>query len=273
MLEKILYGMNRMSITEEGFLSSELNAFKDSLIEKYSDTFTICRRINVYSQKLLFELEIHNQLFDELIIGAAYKRLLSSYQGTLILAESGMTNEMKVLSRNMLEHVFLINAVSKNKNIAKRFLKNDEIQRRKMLNKYMNLNNNPEKEKNDTSVRNVLNEIKEKIDKEHIEELKPWQIAKEAGLSDHYDTYYTILSMAVHPTAREFQNDYNASKSNSIMSINFGPNETDIEKVLLSNAGYLLIVIEQVKYLFRIKTDEELLKLKKDYSEIWKARV
>lgn len=260
-----------MSIYEEGFLSEEINGFRDSLKEKYSDSIQICRRINVFSQKLLFELEIHTKLLNELIIGAAYKRLLSSYQASIILAENGMTNEMKVVSRIMLEQVSLIVAISKSKDIAERFLKNDEILRRKLLTKYSNLNHNPDKEKNITAVKKTLEEINETIAKENIIELKPWQMAKEAGLSDHYNTYYAMLSMVVHPTAREYENDYFINESN--VSVNFGPNETDLEKVLLSNAGYLLIVVEQIKYLFKFRIDEELSQLKKDYSKIWGAKL
>ncbi len=96
----------------------------------------MCSRINVFCQTLLFELEIHNKLLNELVIGAAYKRLLSNYQASIILAENGMTNEMKVVSRNMLEQVALIVAISKNKNVVDRFLKSDEIQRRRLLTNY-----------------------------------------------------------------------------------------------------------------------------------------
>ncbi len=134
------------------------------------------------------------------------------------------------------------------------------------------MEHNPDKVKN-TDVNKTLDEINEMIIKENIEELKPWQMAKEAGLSDHYKTYYAMLSLVVHPTARDYQNDYQVNETNQIISINFGPNENDMEKVLLSNAGYILIVVEQIKYLFRIKIDEELLKLKNDYSEIWKIKL
>ena len=103
--------------------------------------------------------------------------------------------------------------------------------------------------------------------------MKTWEMAKEAGLSDHYNTYYSMLSMVVHPTARDYHYDYVVNEADEITTIIFGPGEKDIEKVLLSNAGYLLMVIEQIKYLFRIIIVDELEIIRNNYLTIWKTNI
>jgi hypothetical protein len=261
-----------MSIKEEGFLSEEIKSFGDFLKEKHSVTFQICYRINTFAQKLLYELEIHNKLLEELIIGAAYKRLISGFQASIVLGGKGMTNEMKVISRFMLEQTFLIIAISKNKDIAKKFSSNDEIIRKKMINKYSKLTINPTIYNNITEVNKIIEEINSNIHRKNIKEIKTWEMAKEAGLSDHYNTYYTMLSLVVHPTARDYQDDYVVNEANEIMTIIFGPDDNDIEKVLLSNAGYILLVLEQIKYLFKITIIEDLEIIRKNYLTIWKTK-
>jgi len=262
-----------MSINKKGFLSEEVLTWSNVTKQKYVDTFKICNYINEFAQKLLFELNIHNRLIDELIIGAAYKRLISSYQGSIILAERGMSNEMKVVSRNLLEHTFLIFAISKNKDFARKFLLNDEIQRKKMLNKYSSLSPDIKKDTIHPDVVKVLEEIKTNIIDKDIKEIKTWQIAKEAELDDHYNTYYSLLSLVVHPTARDFQSDYEFNASNEITTIKFGPNDSDIEKVLLSNAGYILMAVNQIKYLFKISIEDEISKISNEFNTIWKSKL
>jgi hypothetical protein len=92
------------------------------------------------------------------------------------------------------------------------------------------------------------------------------------GYIDDYNTYYSILSLVVHPSIRDFENDYKLNESNEIISINFGPKENSIEKVLLSNAGYLLDVISKIKHLLKSSISEDIKVITDNFLFIWNSK-
>ena len=261
-----------MTIENNGFLSSDINHFIESFNEKLKTTFSYCRNLNKFAQKLLYSLNIRNRMLNELIIGSAYTHLLSSFQGSILMAERGMSNEMRVLSRNFLEMVFLICAISNNEDNAKLFLLDDEIQRKKLLNKYSTIS--PEYQNKDIlpKIQKVIADVKNNIKSKNIKHITIEYLSKEAKLFDHYKSYYAILSLSVHPSARELQFTFSFNDKNEIKSINYGPNEDDIEKILLSNCSCLLITIKHIKKEFSLPIDEKIKKFKKKFDEIWNSK-
>lgn len=261
-----------MAVENKGFLSCEIDEFIITTKKTFKITFIFCHELNEFAQKLLYHLNVRNRLINELIIGAAYTRLLSSFQGSILLAERGMTNEMKVLSRNFLEMVFLICATSKNEENARLFLLDDETQRKKLLKNYSFMNSTFQNQNILPEVYKIIDEVERNIKTNNIQHITTRHLAEEAKLLDHYKTYYAILSLSIHPSVRELKNTFTFNEKNEIVSINYGPSENDIEKILLSNCSYLLIAISNIKMVFPINFDEELTTLNTRFVEIWKDK-
>jgi len=261
-----------MSIESDGFLSNDVDNIIIKTNSYYKDTFNYCRELNVFAQGILYRLDIRNGLINELIIGAAYIRLLSSYQGSILMAERGMTNEMKVLSRNYLEMVFLICAISNNKEIARSFLLNDEIQRKKLLNKYKNMDPSYVDINSLPEVNKVIEEVMNNIKTQKIAQMSVEILSKEAKLHNHYKSYYSILSLSVHPSARELQETFTWNDNNKIVSINYGSNDKDVEKILLTNCSCMLNTLNHINVVFPIKIEENIINMKTKFDIIWQSK-
>ena len=108
----------------DGFLSDESEEGKNIYLHNYKDVFDFANEINRFSMKLMRNLKIDWNDNHNLIMKTLHIRLNEYFQGTILMLERGMMPLAKVLTRAMLETVFILVALQKNRNYSKTTLIN-----------------------------------------------------------------------------------------------------------------------------------------------------
>ena len=241
------------SINEEGFLSQDINEYINQNHTKHKKTFDLINDLNKYTQSLMFKINAHENVFQELILTALYIRALQLFQSIVILSEKGIDSTTRVVMRSLMEVMFTLVACAKNKEIAKRYILNDKVDSLKTIRRVKQYKGNlllP-------NIQRILNQEKildNEIKNENIVPISIEEMSKLANLHSHYLTVYDVLSRTVHVKIKDIEQNLNLSENKFI----WGPKDVDIEYLLLTAAGFIIIISVNINDFFKIDTSEKL---------------
>jgi hypothetical protein len=117
----------------DGFLSEESENGRYNYHNNYKDIFDLTKEINRFSMAFLQKLKIDWKNNRKLIIHALCLRIIEHFQGTILMLERGMMSQAKVLTRAMLETVFILVALQKKPDLLQCYFDQHEDGRKKAL--------------------------------------------------------------------------------------------------------------------------------------------
>lgn len=252
-----------MSINENGFLDTDIQFWIAKHRKANGLLFQICDEVNQLAQIHLFKLDIHNNAVQEILVGLLFVRALSAYQASLLLCERGIITETKIILRTLLEILFRIAAISKDEVIANAYILEDEVHRKKFLNKFKSLNASVKSAAGNPELEDLLNTLKKNIEEKDIKELQTQWFAHKAGLDDFYNSAYSLFSDSVHANVRDLEELFNTNFEGSITGINFGPDVSGLSKLLLTAGETMILILYDVSGLFNLQIEEHLTALHK----------
>jgi hypothetical protein len=132
-----------------------------------------------------------------------------------------MVNETKVLLRSLMETLFRLRAVSKNKEMTNRYYDDNFLEKRDVLKRFRRLTGTTFSQGIDVDkrIKELDNIVKEKdIGRFSIES---W--AKESGLLDFYPSAYPVLSWTVHSNVIDIAQYINAKSDDYIEGLSWQP--------------------------------------------------
>jgi len=138
-----------------------------------------------------------------LLVVALLVRSLELYRASLLLIEQSMFNPARIMERCLMEAVFTIRAIARDEELYERYVMEDEIQRKKLINKARMSASPTLSELKGATGDELLEEIKATIEAHEIKGLRTSDLAKAAGLEDSYLSGYAILSGTVHSKVRD----------------------------------------------------------------------
>lgn len=191
---------------EDGFLADDDLDFIPALESRYGKYIEICKELNTCSQKLLYELDVHNRHTPELLSSILFSRVLTTYQAALLVSFKGMRQQVNILIRCVLEPLFPLVAISKNQAFSYELVKSDAVEDLKALKKlirYQERNNVDDAEFAQSKALKLI--VTKKIKKDNLKKLSVFDCAKEAGLEDWYDTLYAFTSSTLHSSVRSLE--------------------------------------------------------------------
>jgi len=104
-----------MSINAEGFLSPNINYFIDKHRKEFCDEFALAQDLNRVAQAMLMATTLQSDSAApnaEYLTALMFTRALSNFQGTILMAERGMTPEARTLARACFESASCVCAVA-----------------------------------------------------------------------------------------------------------------------------------------------------------------
>lgn len=237
-------------IEHNGFLDKDIETWIEKYRTEHSGFFELANDANQLFQKAMLELDAHNQVPQEIIVASLYMRALSSYQGVILMAERGMIPEARVLTRSLLEVIFTLCAIIKNKDLTAIYIDEDKRKKLKFLNKFRQLHNgNLPKDIDSNEIHKLEKELKVEIEKDNIKIRKTEEWAKDAGLHDWYLTAYAVLSDSVHIKVSDLERHVVADENDVIKEFKWGPSDAGIQEVLLTSIeGMIVSLIETLDF-------------------------
>jgi len=228
-----------MPIDESGFLATEIQHWIKRIRQDHSALFMLADEVNRLCQKSMFELDAHNRNVQEMLVATLYIRVLSNYQGAILLCERGMTPEARTVLRAMLEALFSLCAIAKEQKLAVDFVKEDQRRRLKFLVKYRKVYDGLPEHVDPHEIETLEEELKK--EKNEIRERSTEEWAKEAGLHDWYLTAYAVLSDSVHSKVRDLERYLFLNEKEEVVRFRWGPDDNWIQEILVTNIEGILV--------------------------------
>lgn len=244
---------------KNGFLSEEIEEWTKAQNFRNDDYFNYCIRINQFAQKNLDMLRINNEDPQELLISTLYIRVLGIYQGTIILLTKGMLIEAKILARSLLEILYKIGAMANFKEVAIDFIGQEHIIQKKGINKINKLSDKV-KPLDPSKLAERYTELNEEIKEKEIKPLSIEWFAIKAGLTDSYNTAFSLFSNAVHSSPGELQK-YLILENNKVVSFDYGPTDHQRYHLFMTVSESMLEILQFLESVFDLKVTQEIQKL------------
>lgn len=215
----------------DGFLGSKVDTDKKYLIEKYSDFFEYVKDINRYCMVFLRQLKVSENYDYKFVIHTLYIRLLEYFQGAFILLERGIMPPAKVLTRGMLEIVFILGALEKNPTLLSCYFDQFQDGRKKALKAALQFKNDLlRKDAKKHNIEKYYVELKKELCDKELKVLKPKQWAMAAQMEDFYNLYYVSYSDSTHSNLAALDDHLDNTIDGLFLS--FGPSDIDLYEVL-----------------------------------------
>ncbi len=255
-----------MTIDIEGFLSKDIDEYVNENHKKFESAFNLIKDLNKYSQSLMFKVNAHENVFQELVLAVLFIRSLSTFQSIIILAEKSIESETKVLLRSLMEVMFTLVACAKRKDIAKRYIQNDKIDSLKTIRRIKRYKGKPIL----SNIKKMLqyeNTLDSEIKNESITPISIEEMSQIAGLHHHYLTVYDSLSRTAHSKIKDLEQNLNLSENKFI----WGPRGIEIEYLLLTASGFMVIITDNINDFFKIDNSKKLEEFNNRTVELMKA--
>ena len=222
----------------------------------------------------MFTMTIHNKNLTEVIAASIYIRAMSNFQGSIILAERGMVNEAKSLLRCLLEGMFAIVAIDKDKEIVNQFILEDLLQRKDYLKAYRRnkCSGIPAEENTPTSeeLDKLLEDIESQIKENKVKKLSKRNLAEKAEMLTTYDSAYKLLSGTIHINARDLEQYLEINEAGEIKKLLWGPDVKEIDLILFTAAESILFVLIAISRIFNLTYKEPWQTLMETYNRLGK---
>ncbi len=253
-----------------GYLSKDISKYKEHHRKKNEEIFHLCEELNEYAHDTMWKMKITNEYLPEILSACAYVRVLSNFQSIVILTEYGLLNEAKIVLRSFVEGMFLMVAITKNKDYSTTIVEQDTLEREQAYKAIKrNIVAGIFKSGKPTldEVENIIEEIKKEIEQKNIKKIKKRDLSLAADLESYYDTVYHLLSGTVHINPRDLEKYLDLTEDRKIKGIKWGPEEGEIEDILFTAIEILIRVLESVSNMFEIELDGNWDEIHKKYQQ------
>jgi len=185
------------------FFGDAATGFADRARQQHESAFALAYEVVRYANWKLQDGVIHKSSVQQLLMATLLPRSVTAFQACVICSERGLEAEAMLLARKVIEVMFRVVAVSKSPDLAERYVRADEINRRDSLKKLQSLETIKHPPEKLQSIEEMHKAAAEKIRAEQIESVSTKQFAEHAGLLDWYNTAYAFFSSSAHANVRD----------------------------------------------------------------------
>jgi Family of unknown function (DUF5677) len=251
-----------MSIDQNGFLDPDAASWIVKHRQDHRALFAVCESINHLAQTHLYKLNIHSEDVQDLLVSLLFIRSLAAYQTSILLIERGLTTEARIILRNLIEILFKLRAISSDRDVARAYVYEDEVYRKRFINKFKLLSDDVKQAQGNPKLDELLGVIKENIEGKDISERQTQWYAQKANLSDYYNTVYSIFSGSVHANVRELEELLKTDGQGKITDLVYGPDlAAGLDMLLLTGGETQCLILEDVSRVFDLKIEGRIAEL------------
>lgn len=229
-----------------------------ALEARYGKYIEICKELNTYSQKLQYELVVHDKHLPELLSSILFSRVLSTYQAVLLVSFKGMKQQVIILIRCILEPLFPLVAISKDHTFSHELVKAEEVERLNELKKYIRYrerNNIDNEDLADAKARKLI--VKENIEKNNLKKISVFDCAVKSGMEDWYDTLYAVTSSTLHSSVRSLEEALHLDPTREkIIAIKNEPESEGFDDLYITLSECLMHAISSICSIFDLNEPE-----------------
>lgn len=254
-----------------GFLSDGIEKYKKDLRDKNESIFLLCEDLNQYAHYTMWKLKVSKEYLPEILSACSYVRAMSLFQSVIILAGYGLINEAKILLRSLVEAMFLMVSIEKNREYSSKIVEQELLEREKSCKAIRrNIISGIHKLDRPTlkEIEEKIEELKDEIAEKKIKRINKRDLSKAAGLESYYDTIYHLLSGTVHINPGDLEQYLGLTEERNIKDIKWGPIEDELEDILFASIETMVLVMESISNMFEIEFDGKWESIHKTYKKL-----
>ncbi|MFC1626420.1 DUF5677 domain-containing protein [Pseudomonadota bacterium] len=252
----VIYSTSMTNIKTDGFLSEEAIEGRAVFLERFKDVFAMAEDMNRIAVKKLGEAKLDSVEDGPFIIYLLTIRIIESYESVIILMERGMLAPAKLIIRPLLEAMFTLIALEKDKTLVAKYFDTQDDAHLKMLRASTKWRDEfLKKAFKDAGLEAKFIKQKEKLKESPPKTLKPFQWAKAADLEDFYDVFYVYYASFTHSnlSALEDHIDREADR----LEASFGPSIEGFYGLLRSATAFTLLAVMHMCLAFKLEIDSD----------------
>lgn len=248
---------------KEGFLAINPCNINQAIEDQHSQTNLIATEINLYAQNHQYQLQPTQLNQVELLATGLYARSLSTFQGVIVLAKSGMKHQSLMLLRCLLESVFQLKALANEPEFIELLKMQGLRNHRHSLERLVKMKNrNKEHDEDYEEMRRLRSKARKEVGKhrhkEHLSELSIITTAKKAGMENYYDTLYAMGSTVIHSGIRSIEEHLVIDTDNLVKEMINQPSLEDYDDTVLGACDVLINGIFAIDKVFAQKESSKL---------------
>lgn len=230
-----------MPFNKKGLLGEDVNEIIKENYEQYKDIFKLSEEINMYAQEITYLLNINSKDTQGVVAGSLFIKILNTFQSVVILYKIGLDSQCKILTRAVLENLFVLKCIVKDKMYLEMLINSDNKKREQLLN---NIKSNPygvfDNLINEIDI-HELDELSRKNHRNKIESISTKQWAEMAESYHEYYYAYKYLCNDVHVDLRNMEQYIKVDKDGNIDEFIMLPDIKDIKIILCYTANDAMI--------------------------------
>jgi hypothetical protein len=126
------------------------------------------------------------------------------------------------------------------------------------MNKFKLLSAEVQRAHGDPQINELLAQVNQNIEAKGIAERQTQWYAQRAGLTDFYNSAYSLFSSTVHANARDLESLVRTDENGKVVEILYGPDvATALDMLLLTGGEAQCLILQDVSRTFSLKIDEQ----------------
>jgi hypothetical protein len=247
----------RMDFNHHGFLGQEIETWRIKVIARHQAHFDFAYDVNDFCQRAKYGLNIHNKDGQEIIVASLFLKMLSDYQGAIILLERGLIAQGEEVLRCALEAFFLIKRAIEDDGFPVVWAKSDDLDRLRMLRSVGVGEGGLPPSIDAAQLEAKMSEVQRDIEQSHAKRIKITDIMQETE-AQWLPSLYMIWSFPVHSTPRAVEKYVqSATPGEGIRGFNSAPSERGLNFALAWGAAVMLAVWAPLSKLFDLNVASE----------------
>jgi hypothetical protein len=230
-----------MPFDKKGLLGEEVNEIIKENYEQNKDVFKLSEEINMYAQEIVDLLNINSNDTQGIVAGTLFIKILNTFQSVVILYKIGLDSQCKILTRAVLENLFVLKCIVKDKKYLKLLMNSNDKKREQLLN---TIKRNPYGVFDSLINEIDISELDDLSRKNHRNKINSISTKQWAEMAESYFEYYYAykhLCNDVHVDLRNMEQYIKVDKDGNIEEFIMLPDIKDIKIILGYTANDAMI--------------------------------
>lgn len=244
-------------IETDGFLSDDAIEGRAIFRERFSEIFALAEDLNRVAVAKLGEVKLSNIDDSRWVLYLLAIRIIESYEAIIILMERGMLTPAKLIIRPLLEALFTLAALEKDKGlIAKYFDAQNEAHFLLLRSSTQWRNEDLKKIFKESKLEAKFIQKKEERKVSPPASLSPIEWAKAADCEDFYHFYYVQYASFTHSNLSALE-DHMERDGEEKVEASFGPTITGFNDLLRDATSFTLLSVMHMCSAFHLEIDSD----------------
>jgi hypothetical protein len=243
---------------ETGYLGEGIRQFQESTLASFKQFFTLSRTVCSFARGKVLQLKWDDTDGQQVLSCCLFVKILNGVETAHILSTYGLTHEGRVILRSVLEGYFYLGATVSDAAFVKEYILSDDLNRLKLMEAAKKHDRPPFSDIRNYATDEVIQAQREKIEKEEIKEVKPWNVVQKLGLQHIYDSLYRVLSTDIHSSVRSLEQYMRTGATGDIESLDWRPQSEDVPQNLSMGIDTVIRSLECMDNLFVMGIRDEL---------------